>query len=373
MNALFIGPYRQNDGWGMASRDYIKAISTQIPNITTRPTYFIPNTVEPDDQILNYERTLYDSYDVVFQKTLPHCIAINKKIKKNVGLFVLETNNLSKSICIKTLNQLDEICVPSTQEAKCLNISGVKTKIKVVSEPVDVDFFHRNKDHKIDLFNKKKNSFKFYSIGEYVERKNFRDLIIAFHLAFQNTDNVSLVIKTSKPGMSPRESQEFIRKEFEQIKKSLNIRNQYKKEIIITDRLSDEDLVGLHNSCDCFVMPSYGESFCRPAAEALILGKTPIVTDNTGMIDFINNDNGFVVSSKKQPVIINQRTLSNDFDIYNANEYWYQPNIYSLKDSMQKVYSMSKKDKDMYVKKKTIGLNSSEQFRYVNIGKKICD
>lgn len=374
MNALFIGPYRQNDGWGMASRDYIKAIGTQIRNITTRPTYFIPNVIEPDQQILGYEKSNYDSYDVVFQKTLPHCIAVNKKIKKNVGFFVLETNNLSKSICIKTLNQLDEICVPSQQESKCLKSSGVTTKIRVVSQPVDIDFFKKYFEHKIDLDSSiRKNSFKFYTIGEYVERKNFRDLIIAFHMAFKNTDNVSLVIKTSRPGSSPKEARDFISNEFENIKKSLNIKAKYKKEIIITERLSDEDMVGLHNACDCFVMPSRGESFCRPAAEALILGKTPIATDNTGMVDFINNQNGFIIPSKKAPVIINQRTLSHDFDIYNANEYWYEPNIYGLKELMIKVYNMAKKDKEAYNNKRLIGINSSEQFKYETIGKKICD
>lgn len=374
MNALFIGPYRQNDGWGMATRDYIKAIGTQINNITTRPTYFIPNVIEPDNQILGYEKSHYDSYDVVFQKTLPHCIAINKKIKKNVGLFVLETNNLSRSICIKTLNELDEICVPSKQEAKCLKLSGVTTKIKIVSQPIDVDFFHKHSEHKVNLGSlTRKNSFKFYSIGEYIERKNFRDLVIAFHMAFKNIDNVSLVIKTSKSGMSQKQAYDFITQEFDAIKKSLNIKKQYQKELIITERLTDEDMVGLHNSCDCFVMPSHGESFCRPAAEALMLGKTPIVTDNTGMIDFVNNENGFVISSKKSPVILNQRTLSDDFDIYNANEYWYEPNIYSLKEAMLKVFNMAKKDKEAYNNKKKIGIDSSEQFKYETIGHKICD
>ncbi len=54
MNGLFVGPYRQNDGWGMASRDYIKAISTQIPNLTTRPVYFTNNIVDVPKDIVEY-------------------------------------------------------------------------------------------------------------------------------------------------------------------------------------------------------------------------------------------------------------------------------------------------------------------------------
>jgi glycosyltransferase involved in cell wall biosynthesis len=372
MNGLFIGPYRQNDGWGMASRDYIKAISTQIPNLTTRPIYFTNNTIDIESDISKHEKILSKNYDIVFQKTLPHCLAINKSIKKNVALFVLETNDISNSSCINNLNQIDEICVPSSQEEKCLKLSGVTTPIKVVSEPINTDFYNTNRNHKIDLPKNIEKSFKFYTIGEFVERKNFLDLITAFHLAFEPTDNVSLVIKTHRPGSSSADSLKYIQQVIYNHKRKLNIRQIYQQEILICDRLSDLDMIGLHNACDCFVMPSCGEAFCRPAAEALVLGKTPIVTDNTGMIDFINNTNGFVVNSRKQPVILEERTLSNDFDIYNAYEYWYKPNIYSLIESMQKIYQMSKKDKETYKAKQQNGINSIQQFSYETIGQKIC-
>lgn len=373
MNALFIGPYRQADGWGMASRDYIRAIGTQIKNLSTRPTYLTSSNTQPDSQILKYENSHFKNYDIVFQKSLPHCIAVNKQIKKNVGIFASETNDISKSVSIHNLNNLDEICVPSTQEQKSLISSGVTTPIKVVSEPIDTVMYGSNKSHKIELPSKNIDKcFKFYSIGEYIERKNFIDLVTAFHLAFELSDNVALVIKTQISGMSDVESKKIITESFNKLKTKLNHRSIYKQEVIICDRLSDLDLLGLHNSCDCFVMPSYGEAFCRPAAEALVLGKTPIVTDNTGMTDFINKDNGFIINSRKEPVIINNRTLTKDFDIYNANEYWYRPNIYSLMESMKKVYHMHKKSKQEYKYKQQIGIESLEQFSYETIGKKIC-
>ena len=372
MNGLFIGPYRQNDGWGMASRDYIRAIATQIPNLTTRPIYFTNNIIDIDNDVAQHEKILSKNYDVVFQKTLPHCLAVNKAIKKNVALFVLETNDISHSSCINNLNNVDEVCVPSSQEEKCLKMSGVVTPIKVVSEPINTKFYDDNRNHKIELPKTLEKTFKFYTIGEYIERKNLIDLVTAFHLAFDPTDNVSLIIKTNRPGLSAPDSLKFVQNQITDLKRKLNIRNVYEQEVVICDRLSDVDLVGLHNACDCFVMPSCGEAFCRPAAEALVLGKTPIVTDNTGMVDFINNQNGFIINSRKQPVILNERTLSNDFDIYNAFEYWYKPNIYSLIEAMQKVYHMYKKDKKAYEAKQKLGIDALSQFSYETIGKKIC-
>lgn len=374
MNALFIGPYRQDDGWGLASKDYLKAIGTKINNVTSRPLYLGKPSHANDQFIDRYENSLYKDYDVIFQHALPHCISINKKIKKNVGLFHLETNNISHSDSIYILNKLDEICVASKQEAKCLKQSGVITPIKVVSAPLDVEMIENNRSHKlIRLSHMLGNTFKFYTIGEFNERKNILDLVLAFHIAFDTTDNVSLVIKSSVPGLDIKQSHKYIENEINLLKSRLNIRKHYKRELVITDRLTDIDLIGLHNSCDCFVSSSLGESFCRPAAEALILGKTPIVTDNTGMRDFINNENGYIVNSKKHPVVVNNKPLSDQFDIYTANEYWYKPNIYSLIEQMKKAYETYKKDRKEYQKKAKKGQSSVQQFSYETIGNKICD
>lgn len=91
------------------------------------------------------------------------------------------------------------------------------------------------------------------------------------------------------------------------------------------------------------------------------------------MRDFINNENGYIVNSKKHPVIVNNRPLSDQFDIYTANEYWYKPNIYSLIEQMKKVYETYKKDRKAYQKKAEKGRSSAQQFSYETIGNKICD
>jgi len=375
MNTLFIGPYRQNDEWGLTSKNYLQAIGTQTQHITSRAIYLSNNlTSISNPSILQYENNLYPEYDMVFQHVLPHNITINKKIKKNIGLLSLETNDIGHSESIYILNKLDEICVSSQQEAKCLKKSGVIVPIKVVSAPLDIETIENNRSHKLlKLNNLMNNNFKFYTIGEFNERKNILDLVSAFHLAFDITDNVSLIINTFLPGLNPKESHQHIQKEIDLLKKRLNIRKDYKKELIITDTLTDIDLIGLHNTCDCFVAPSLGEAFCKPAAEALILGKTPIVTDKTGMVDFINSDNGYLINSQKCPVAISDNPLYDQLDLYTAHEYWYKPNIYSLIEQMKKVYETYKKDRKAYQQKAQLGQSMAQQFSYETIGSKICD
>jgi glycogen synthase len=119
-------------------------------------------------------------------------------------------------------------------------------------------------------------------------------------------------------------------------------------------------------------MPSYGESFCRPAAEALCLGKNPIVNKNTGMKDFINNENGFLVNSYKTPVILDHHPIAGNNDYYNANQYWYKIDIYDLMAKMRQAYTMHKKHNDSWKEKSKIGIGSKEIFSYETIGKNLC-
>jgi hypothetical protein len=91
------------------------------------------------------------------------------------------------------------------------------------------------------------------------------------------------------------------------------------------------------------------------------------------MTDFVNKKNGFVISSQKTPVIAAQRTLASSFDIYNANSYWYRPNIYVMIEHMRTVYEMSKKERKTLEEKRQIGRESMDQFSYQTIGKKICN
>lgn len=372
MNILFVGPYRQNDGWGNATRDYIRALSTNTTNsITAQPIYLSSHDANfSDEQILSLEKSRYENYDVVIQQTLPECFSVNRTFKQNIGITMLETNNYKDSSIIQSINRLDELWVPSSQEKNTLQKSGVKIPIKIISQPIDTQYITSLSDYKLKLNPILDNFFKFYFIGEYNYRKNLYDLITAFHLAFSYEERVCLIIKTAIPGSKPQQSRQKIEQEIDNFKKTLNISNKYKKEILITENLTYKDVIGLHNVCDCFVMPSYGESFCRPAAEALLCGKTPIVNSNTGMTDFINTDNGFLIKNHATPVICSPRPLSSSFDMYTSNEHWYKPDIYDLVDKLRTVYE--NKNSQQIKDKQEAGRKSVDQFSYSEIGKKLC-
>lgn len=367
MNVLFVGPYRQHDGWGLAARDYIRSLAT-IPNInlTTRPIYLAPGNTDPsfnDEQILTFENNIYHKYDAVIQKVLPEYLFYDSRFGKNIGLFTLEICDFSNTKAVRNMNRMDEIWVPSNIEKQSLIKSGVFKPVKTISEPIETQYLHT--DEKLYYGPSIDDTFKFYTVCENNFRKNLEDLIVAFNMAFNHYDKVSLVIKT---GGNP----EQLMKWANSVKKKLHINKRYRNEIFIPNQFSPHDMVKFHNSCDCFVSCSYGESFCRPAAEALCRGKNPIVNKNTGMKDFINDDNGYLVKSYKTPVILDTNPISHNIDYYNADQYWYKIDIYDLIEKMQKAYQTYKKDKETWNKKSELGKSQINLFSYEEIGKKLC-
>jgi glycosyltransferase involved in cell wall biosynthesis len=111
-------------------------------------------------------------------------------------------------------------------------------------------------------------------------------------------------------------------------------------------------------------MPSFGEGWCRPALDALGFGKTPIVTDNTGMVDFINNQNGWVVPSRETPVTTVNRPIQY---IYTSRETWFEIDILGLQKAMREAYT----NKAARQLKASQGLRDIAHYSYESIGLKI--
>ena len=201
-NILYIAPYYNTDGWGEASRGYIHSLINAGHNLTIHPIYYHNNiNSEFNDYFSRYESTKYDNYDCVIQKCIVGDFFYDSRYKKNIGITEIETNDWSACYeSIRNINIFDELWVPSNFEKRTLIKSGVKIPIKVISQPLDTENIKSNQDYKLKLPSSIENTFIFYTIGEFIERKNLNALITAFNLAFDYNDPVSLVIKTSISG-----------------------------------------------------------------------------------------------------------------------------------------------------------------------------
>jgi glycosyltransferase involved in cell wall biosynthesis len=83
--------------------------------------------------------------------------------------------------------------------------SGVKKPIAIVPHALDTAKYQRSYPTLGKLKpSKEKGEFVFYFIGELTKRKGIATLLKAFHLEFDSSESVKLVIKTSKYGISPK-------------------------------------------------------------------------------------------------------------------------------------------------------------------------
>lgn len=332
MNILFVGPYRNFCGWSFTARTILKALILTGHNITARPVY-TSQKIKRDlpYELMELEFNKYDNYDIVIQNVLPHMADYSSHFDRNILTADFETSNLQYTSWPARINNMDEIWVTSHTEARSLDKSGVRIPIKTIGQSVDIDIF--DQEYKLNVnYDGFKNQFVFYFIGEWITRKGISELLIAYLSEFNCGDDVNLVIKTSV-------NKELFSKTVEQTKQYLGMYadpSYYPPISLINQFLTEYDLYAIHQNFDCCVIPSFGESFCIPAIEAMLFGKTPIITDNTGMADFIDDDCGYVIWSEETVVCSADRPLA---DIYTGFETWMRPDILDLRRAMREAYS----------------------------------
>ena len=322
MKILYIGNYRDGTGWGNACVNNILALDKAGVDVVPRAITFELRQQEYPNRIKELEKDSTKGCDVCIQHTLPHLYSYDGRYK-NIGFVAVESSNFKSSGWQHKMNLMDEIWVPSQASKKACEESGVHTPVKVAPHSLDLSEYKPNRGNKIQNL---LNTFNFAFVGEFVERKNLKALIQAFHMTFDRHEPVNLLIKTSKITLPE------IQAHIENIKAGLKIRKKYKEEIIITGRLEKIDYISVLAQCHSFVMPSRGEGFCIPALEAMALGIPVIHTEETGMDDFCV---GTPVSSYSQPCLGAMSTLDN---LDTARSDWREIDIRKLCTAMRKEF-----------------------------------
>lgn len=367
LKVLYLSNFRDLTGWGRAGLDNILALDSVGVDVVCRPLVFT-NDFTPPKRILELEAKSSKNCDVVIQHALPHQMDFHGAFKKNIGIYATETSHFQNSSWADRLNTMSEVWVINAQMVDAARRSGVNIPLHVIPHASDMSRFQRRYDT-LDLVKPYKDSgdFLFYFVGEYNVRKSVSSLIQAFHLEFDPSESVQLVIKSNKPGMSPLELYKHIEADCTKLKNGMKLfknLEDYKKEIIITDRLSDQGMMKLHASCDCFVMPSKGEAWAIPAFDAMAMGKTPIVPKSTGFLDYMNDDCGWMVDVNETPVWGVQETFN---DLFVGNETWWSVDIQNLRRCMREAFEQDSKREE----KAANGIERAYDFSYQNVGLKM--
>ena len=372
MRILYIAHYKEFGGWSQAATDNILALDNVGVDVVCRNVTLTQDKQEVHSRILELEKKDSKGCDICIQHVLPHHYVRSDMFKKNIAFMETETLKLNHLNWFYQLEMMDEVWVANHTSKNALEEDGFKTPVKVIHHTCDTSKYKKRYGEL--SIPEIENTFKFYYVGDFNDRKNIESIVTCFHSEFEEDENVSLTLKFNKFGVSAQELHQKVVEYLTQLKEKLRIRKSYKQELIITDKIPEESLLSLHQYCDCFVCPSHGEAWSIPTLEAMAFGNTPIASNFGGPCEFIDKNNWRTGSLINGVYSCCKSEHAAFPDLFTSKEYWFQPCEKQIREQMRKYYESWQKDPISYTQRNRVaGMKQVEKFSYENIGKILKD
>jgi len=329
----YIGPLFDESGYAEAARNYVLAIHKKGYPITIAPVSF--ETARPDlgqdGEILQSLIGKQIDYDKVITHTTPDLwqnFTGGEYSKYKIGYTVWETSKLHQS-WIPACNKANEIWLPCDWNMQVFKDSGVTTPLYKVPHAINVPDLSVLPDFNLDSI--PQDSFVFYSIFQWQERKNPYSLLSAFVSGFSGVEDVVLVMKTYRHDQA--NDRELIKNLVLEFRKHFNLPH-YPKMFLIVENMSRDGIMALHKRGDCFVLLQRSEGWGLPHFEAAACGKPVITTAYGGQTEFLKEDNSYLVDYQLCPV--GGMSWS---PYYTADQFWAEADIKQAIEKMREVYN----------------------------------
>jgi glycosyltransferase involved in cell wall biosynthesis/Tfp pilus assembly protein PilF len=228
---------------------------------------------------------------------------------------------------VRQLNQgFQGILVQTQFVAKALIDSGVRLPIRLMGCAPDLDAyaaFGFDRAAALPKRPSKATPFVFLHVSSCFPRKGVDALLAAYAKTFRRSDPVRLVIKGfSNPHNDvPAQIAELSR-----------LDAGAPEILIINEDLTEKELVELYRGADAVVLPTRGEGFNLPAAEALAAGVPLIVTGHGGHADFAGPD----VARQVEFRFSTSRT-----HVHSGGSVWTDPDVDDLAAAMREIFEAS--------------------------------
>lgn len=224
------------------------------------------------------------------------------------------------------INSVDEIWAPCQLVADCCKLAGFKGKLSIIPTPMIPVDFSTVPDLKVAGI--RDDSFIFYSIFQWHNRKGWKELLLAYFDEFNADDNVSLIIKTNPINhLLQNQTAEDIR--------ALKAQFGNKKTaplVVFPSIISEQELLSIHKAGHCYVTPHHGEGWGMPTHEAILAGKQIIATKFGGVVQYLDDECFHPIPFSMVPVTGMEWNCA-----YDTYQNWAQPDIGALKGIMRDV------------------------------------
>lgn len=229
------------------------------------------------------------------------------------------------------ISDTDIIC-PSSSAVRDVFVSCGWPENKLMILPLGVDWNHFKEANPIDIPGLK--SFRFLNISIPHYRKNIDLLLDAYYTAFDSSDDVSLILKSSFD--KPKNKFECDLSDVIRCAQAKHGNKILPKVHVVIDRLPD--MAQLYVAANCVISTSSFEGFGLPMLEGLAAGCQIIAPRTSGQLDFLNDSNSFLVG-------VDQIKAGEKYQYWRPDDssMTYLPRKDDVISSMRKVFDGSRK------------------------------
>ncbi|HUG67900.1 MAG TPA: glycosyltransferase [Pirellulaceae bacterium] len=282
----------------------LKALNrAERPKHTAAITSCIPSLVRPDpDAALNILRTTFET-DRIPSDWLP------------------------------AIDMFDEVWVFSEHNRISFQQGGAAPeKLRVLGSFVDTGVFTPG-GRKRKRSEALRERFVFLSMFDWQLRKGWDVLLRAYCEEFAPADGVGLLLKVTR---SHGHTAEVIQEQMSDVIRSAGYSMSDRPDIEILDAaLTTDEIAALYRSVDAFVLASRGEGWGRPYMEAMAAGLPTIGTCGSGNLDFMTDENSFLVNAELATV---PKAAVAEIPVYQGHR-WLEPDVVDLRAKMRLVFT----------------------------------
>lgn len=328
----YTSPMLDNSGYAQASRGNIMALHKLGVPLTLNPISF--EGIRPDlgetGRVIESMVNKDINYNINIIHTTPEFWEKHKQPGKiNIGYTIWETTLLHPKWKDYINDNVDAVMVGCEWNVEVFRNSGVTVPIFVVPHGISTKAFDNIEPFEVQGVDE--DAYIFYSVFQWTERKHPLSMIKGYWHAFQNNENVALVLKTYRSDYSDGEK-EAIRTTLKRLKKVTPMDN-YPPIYLIPHMLTDDEILGLHAKGDCYVSMDRGEGFGLSPFTAGACGNPIIVTGFGGSTEYAKPSNSYLIDYVLTPVFGMPWS-----PWYRGDQLWAEPDVKHGADIMKYVF-----------------------------------
>lgn len=344
------GPFDSSYSLSLVNQQVAKAIhSSHIYDVSLYPTEglgdYIPKLDNLDKELLTLYNNQQLEVDISIRNIYPPRTNAMLGYHKIIGPYGWEESRFLDDFVPQFNQRLTLVFTMSDYVKKTLLFSGITVPKVVTTGIVATDLLSCSAS---ELPYSLPNGYRLLHVSSAFPRKGI-DILLQ---AYESLDNTfSLIIKTF-----PNQHNDIIKQldtlGYEPIKEYepnvfLYTKN-HKQILLINKDITNSQLVYLYKNSHLMVLPTKGEGFCLPAAEAMLYKLPVLITAYGGQSDFCDEDTAFLIDFEFEYAKTHMNLL---------RSYWLKPSSKSLLDQIYSIRKIAYQDIDKkleYAKQKII-------------------